>query len=148
MKMEGQVQRNLLRFWALLPEDLGTDTTKLLDLLKPFTCGRKHRYKDLRDVDSFQTDLEVKRLCSTFCIENLLLSPESQHCLMHYLIRYIKQPLFSGLNWWCVRMCKYITSRSDCLTPPINAGSLKCIFKIFRTLYISLNLKHNFKRFV
>jgi len=44
MKMEAQVQRNLLRFWALLPEDSGTDKTTFLDLLNPATCGRKHRY--------------------------------------------------------------------------------------------------------
>jgi hypothetical protein len=90
MKMEVQVQRDILRFWALLPEDLRSDTNKFLDLLNPFTCGWKHRYKDLRDVRSFQTYLKVKRLCSTFRTENLLLSPESQHCLLHYFIRYIK----------------------------------------------------------
>jgi len=134
MKMEVQVQRNFLRSWARLPEDLGTDTTKFLDLLNPVTCGRKHRYKDLIDVHSFQTDLEVKHLCSTFRTENLLLSP-----------RYIKKLLFSGLNWSSVRICKYVTSRSDCLTPPIDVGSLKCIFK---TLDINFNLKHFFKRFV
>jgi len=145
MKVEVQVQRNLLRFWALLPEDLGTDTTKFLDLLNPVTCGRKHRYKDLRDVHAFQTDLEVKRLYSTFRTENLLLSPESQHCLMHNFIRHVKQLLFSGLNLWSVRICKYITSRKDCLTPPINVGSLKCTLK---TLDISFKLKHTFKGFV
>jgi len=89
MKMEVQVQRNLLRFWALLPEDLGTDTTKVLDLLNSVTCCRKHRYKDLKDVHTFQTDLEVKRLYSTFRTENLPLSPESQHCLMNHFIRNI-----------------------------------------------------------
>jgi hypothetical protein len=54
MKVEVQVQRNFLRFWTLLLEDLGTDTTKFLDLLNPVTCVRKHRYKDVRDVHSFQ----------------------------------------------------------------------------------------------
>jgi hypothetical protein len=68
MKLEVQVQPNLLRFWALLPEDLGTDPAKFLDLLNNVTCGRKHRYKDLRDVYSFQTGLEIKNFCSTFLI--------------------------------------------------------------------------------
>jgi hypothetical protein len=45
-----------------LPEDLGTDPTIVLDKLNPVTCGRKHRYEDLRDIYSFETGLEVKTL--------------------------------------------------------------------------------------
>lgn len=46
LRMEKQMQRNVLEFWFLLHEDEGTDSAKLTGILVPVTRGLRNRHNE------------------------------------------------------------------------------------------------------